>query len=563
MKFWVPFVGVCLCTLSLFSGEAEDWLAQLGAETFEEREAASQRLWEMDIQAMDVLVIGAQSEDPEIRRRSQELLKFFSAGVSPEWPQELQQKVIDSDGASQEVLTDLMKELLAYDEPSALPFLVRQLRGPAKSTAKKHLDLMVQQEVYQPRFMQQLPHPPQNKLETDLWYQVYQNKGSFSAVKAALALPYLSPSDQQKLVQEGVKVLQRLHRDKKFADLLTEAKALSALYPDFPPYIYQEGLATWHLGDEEGAKVYCDYALSLYPENETAHYQVAEMLQESGHRYLAAREWAVVVTVAPHGGLHDVNAYFHLADYHQKMERYDEAAEAYEHAMMGIRQLNDRGLSGTLNGGSEADLLQRIQELRSKALKKQMGEDAVALRCGIAVKEGRFDELREMTDLTGAQMTLEVKPFGLRLLEIVPSTLVYLAEKEKLVLMVKGEVVGEKVDYVWEEGTKDGRNWVLVKALDMRYIFELNPETLRGELIDQFELEYTCYLILNERMKDLAEGSITVNDESFSVEELPQGIPFDYLPEEMNIQYSGIRDDGMELNVTLTIDPRKRAPDFP
>src|SRR5438094_236962 len=66
--------------------EIAKWIDQLGDGEFATREAASKRLWEAGRAAEAALKEAARSGDPEVVRRSQELLDKFRWGIYPDTP---------------------------------------------------------------------------------------------------------------------------------------------------------------------------------------------------------------------------------------------------------------------------------------------------------------------------------------------------------------------------------------------------------------------------------------------------------------------------------------------
>ena len=78
---------------------------RLGAETFEEREQASEYLWIQGVAAHDVLQAALKSKDPEVSMRAREILKKINAGIFPDTPKNLVGKLkkynsLDNNGKS-------------------------------------------------------------------------------------------------------------------------------------------------------------------------------------------------------------------------------------------------------------------------------------------------------------------------------------------------------------------------------------------------------------------------------------------------------------------------------
>ena len=65
------------------------WIEQLGDNSFSVREKASKNLWEAGAAAESALEKASKSDDPEVVRRSRELLGKFHWGIYPDTPAEI------------------------------------------------------------------------------------------------------------------------------------------------------------------------------------------------------------------------------------------------------------------------------------------------------------------------------------------------------------------------------------------------------------------------------------------------------------------------------------------
>ena len=61
----------------------------LGSESFDEREHASQKLWELGEVGLEALLVGQESDDPEVTHRATRLLRRIQTGVTPDTPEDI------------------------------------------------------------------------------------------------------------------------------------------------------------------------------------------------------------------------------------------------------------------------------------------------------------------------------------------------------------------------------------------------------------------------------------------------------------------------------------------
>jgi hypothetical protein len=113
--------------------------------------------------------------------------------------------------------------------------------------------------------------------------------------------------------------------------------------------------------------------------------------------------------------------------------------------------------------------------------------------------------------------------------------------------------------YEWKEGV----NRVIIRTMDMRYIYELNREGEAAEKIDSFELDYLFKLQPTPAMEALTEQEWTLDGESVSLEALKAGIHFDYLPEAIEGVFKGVNEQGARLKADMKFKPKASAPKFP
>lgn len=559
VKFFFTFY---ICGLTLLAGEADEWVKRLGAADYADREAAVRRLWEMGPPALGAVEQAVSDPDPEIRKRAKEVWRFLSKGVSPHWPVEIQQEVLQNDGLSQDAFRDLVNRIVELDEISALPFLIMQLRGPHSNPAEERLKKSLDNADTARRFKEFFPIPSLNLKETNLLFRACRSTGEVDDLKRAMDLPFLEKHHRKTLIKDGGGILLDLHKIRNHKALLPLARSFSRHMPDTALFMYFEAYALTHTGKVEEAKILNEEAQNLHPGDEEIHVLTAETMYKMGLRKDCVQEWRQVLNIAPDNGIHDVTASFQMASFYEIIKDYAKAADHLEHARKLIRDLNSRGLSGSFETGTAGQLSQHIRNLRMMENQLIRDQDAVKMDFAAEVKGGRVDELRVLSEDAGFQMNLVVKPYGLRLLEVFPSHLIYDPEKKHLLLMIDGEAFGEPVPYGWEEGLKNERHLVQVKTLDMRYFFELDPRTLKGELIDRFELDYTCMITFNAQMKSLKTPLFTLDEWIYNFKEFEKGIPMDVLPESSRVIVTGAYANNFEVQALIQLPANKEPPDY-
>ncbi|MCM8535358.1 MAG: hypothetical protein NE334_05425 [Lentisphaeraceae bacterium] len=92
MKFFCISIFLLLLTSNHLVAEDQDLkslVQQLGAESYQDRENASQKLWEQGKASLDELRKALKSSDPEIQDRAKALINKIELGITPDTPKEL------------------------------------------------------------------------------------------------------------------------------------------------------------------------------------------------------------------------------------------------------------------------------------------------------------------------------------------------------------------------------------------------------------------------------------------------------------------------------------------
>ncbi len=553
------FAVALLASLQVCADEVDELIKQLGGDTFQVRETAQQTLWEMGAAALSAVQEASRSADPEIRRRAAELLPLIEAGVRPDWPEALQQGVLKFDSLSnagrEEFMADLAKDL----EEDAVPFLVAQLGGTSSDQARKLLEGLMETHELEDSLILLLSPQPDNADGAILLAAALKKSGKQDADLIALGLKELPETERKRLLNQGVDLLLLLHDEKKFHLLFDKAVIYREQDPDDTRFMYLEGLGAFHLEDSALAESLFGQARERHPEDEVPHYLAAVMLEKTGHDSLAAQEWIKVLQIAPEGEVYDINAYLHLGRINRNKSDYVRAAQAYENALLLYRKAKAHSGGMGMIGASEEDLTKLIAELRSQAKAVDLGKNPLQGNMKVVMKGARTKEMVALAKAADGTLSFTVQPYGLRLIEKAPSNLIFDKEKEELRLTLNGKAFGEGTAYKW----KEEKNHILVKTLDMGYIFDLDPETGEGVILEKFELDYRFVITPNETVRALKDQKLIFNGEPVTWEILAEGIPFDYLPEKIEFTMEGVDGKGMNIKAEMNFDPRKDAPEFP
>ncbi|WFB37607.1 hypothetical protein P3T73_07520 [Kiritimatiellota bacterium B12222] len=543
----------------LFSAEVDELIEQLGAESYEQREAATEALWGMGARALPGVREATKDADPEVKARALYLLPYLERGVPPDWPEDLQKDVLNCENLSEGALAELMETIVASYGEEALPFVMSQLQGNASGAAVALLKAQWDQVGWREKIIQALPAQPATELEAHLLADALMQSAELSDYQQALALEHLSESYREKIIRAAIKEMIVLKKAKEYEVLKIQSQAFGRLAPRDARMLYVESIALAQLGEPSLAEGLQAQAIQLDPEEELPHYLAAVMLEEMGKVNLAIKEWQQVLAIAPQDDVYDINAYLHLGELYQRKKMFDKAADHFEESLGLFRAAREQGQGMGIVGATEEELEQRIQKLRGLKTVIHVGEDPLTPSVEVGVKGGREDELRALAKTVTGQLSFTVEPYGFRLLEKAASTLIYEQETGQLRLTLNGKPFGEGSPYIW----KEKGNRILVRSLDMRYIFELDSETGEGKILDRFEVDYVFKITPNETVSQFKEPELMLNEKKISWEELKAGVDMDFLPEEITFLLKAKNEVGYNIKAELKFDPRKDAPDIP
>lgn len=352
------------------------------------------------------------------------------------------------------------------------------------------------------------------------------------------------PKVRQKRVEDGMKELLDLWKQKKWETLAERGQALARKTKDEPRFLYLE--AEGAQGDK--AVELRKKALALCPNDEAPHYAAAEMLEKLGRDEFAAAEWRRILVIPPEGDVYDVNALFRLGQIEARANRPAEAAGWMEKGLATYRNARGRGMA--IAGASEAEIEKQIARLQRQA------KEDLHLHIQMTVKDGKRDELRQKMAKVMATLTINVQPRELRIFDLKQVVLRYDADKQTLVPLLNGSACCKPADLP----IKGDTTRVAVHSLDCYYIYEVAAAGGDAKQLARYELDYTVRVTPGQRVAAWKDLTATVNGKTHDWNKLNEGEPFDWLPEQFEIEVEGTGLDGQRERASLKVPVREPAP---
>lgn len=559
---WVAVV--CLAAVGAFAQEISPeemarWIRQLGAPTHAEREEASAALWKIGEPALGPVREAAESPDPEISVRARALLTDIARGIRSSWPETLRQNVRAYDTLSAPQRQAFLQELTTACRDEAAPFLLSRVRlgeaADAGAAADRLIDLLEGDPLRQ--WILDRIRSPANEHEARVLAAACEKTGRTADLARALGVAHLPASLRDRMVQSALQRLQGFFDAKEHELLNRDAALLAKAVPNEARFLYLQAAAAAHLKDEAQAAELCRQALALNPDQEAPHFQAGELLGALGQPQLALLEWNRILEIPPDGEVYDINAHMRTGAIHAARQEFALAADAYEKGLNLFRQAKAAAGSGmAMIGGSEEELEKRIAHLRRMAAQPVEPQDALIFRLETIVKNDRAKALNDMRAGADVIMSMRVQPYGIRLFEVAPATVQYDAERGEFAVLLNGERAGPGVP----GALKEGRARVAVCTLDMQYLFEIDTGTGVSEKRDAFELDYVLRIEPAPSIQTWKSPGLDLNGAPHTWAALREGVPFDFLPEKIELELRGVTPGGEERKLTFTLDPARLHP---
>ena len=545
-------------------GEIDALIRELGASSYAVRQRASDRLWRIGQPAVAALEKALQSGDPEVHARAGTILGDIQAGISPDWPPEVITLARSFDGYSTTQRRAAIEKVCKTFKGHALGFLLGRLAvGNSRDAAyalEKIKAIAAEDKSVYGQIIARIKQP-RNAYEGQALVLAKVYRGETIAALKLMVQHKIGSGERGRIVTAAVADLLKLLGQFKFADAAGKASQFAEAVPADARFAYLHAEALAALGDERAEKLRAK-ALALNPTSEASHYTVGEMLQQKlGRRRLAELEWKKILSIDPANGVYDMNALLRLHTIYAACGRYGEAADRLSEALEMIEAARARRGSGVgIVGGTPEGLRKRIADLRARAksggakadIKDANPDRQIDIHIGVTVKDGKLAELRQALGTAAATVTMNVQPRGLRLFDKGLLSVRYDAEKRQLGVYLHNKSLCGKPTPLTLSG-KTAR--IAIASLDCHYIFEIDATGGPAKKLARFEKDYTLRFRPGNKIAACSDIAVKINDKPYKWKDLLAGVPFDYLPEKLNVALEGTQPSGKKLSMKFTATP--------
>ena len=546
-------------------GVAQSLIEELGAEDYEARERASEKLRQMGREALLALAEAAASDDPEVRMRARRILGDLRMGIEPGWPAQAVLLVRHYKDLNREGKRDAMRQLARTLGEKAVPFLVLQMGAGDASEARDAFNTL-QSLLDNAKAWNEvvgLIIEPKNDWQTKALAWARTRLGFPQKGLEALAGVKEKEGLRKAAIEAGVKKLLAQLKAERYGAVAADAEKFIASAPGEPRFLYLQGEVLAALGRKGDAVTCREKALALNPRDEAPHFVAGELLTALGRRRLAAREWQAILEMPPADGVYDINALLRLGASHGESGLFGKAVGFLTRAQRLYTRAreNDKGFG--MIGGTEKELQRRIETLRGKAAKyparpglglvDRPSEKQLRINVVVRVKDGKQQALEKALASAHGTASLTVKPYGLRLFDKAPATVCYDRKTREMQILLNGRPA-------WKVGPLNMRGEkarLAVLTLDSVYIFEIDRATGKGEKRARFEKDYAVTIAASGEIADLRDVLVTVNKKRYTWPQLLKGLPFDYLPQRLEVVIEGTTPDGRRVTSEFAIDPKE------
>ncbi len=540
-------------------------IRDLGAGSYQARERATRRLWQIGAPAVAALEKAARCDDPEVRTRADLILLDIRAGIKPTWPEGLIDLARSMDGRPEDERRNALERMVTELKGKALGFLLGRLtaevvkdRAHALECIKK---LAAADEGTYRRVLELLPKPA-NDYQAQVLVLARVHTGNTLAALKLMSTYDVNSRQRREIVTKAVEnILSRLGRY-DFDRAAKEAAEFARAAPADARFAYLHAEAVSALGDDRRAASLRETALALNSKAEAPHYTAGEMLQHKlGRRGLAEKEWKKILSIPPEGRVYDMNAHLRLHSIYAECGLHGRAAEHLNSAVTLIEDAKKGGGGVGIVGGSIETLRKRVEDLRAKARSRPPGAGAavrdkrpdkqIDLGIQVSVKDGKLRKLREALAKVAATLTINVQPRGIRLFEKGVLAVRYDAASQQVGVYLNDSACGKPAPL--RLGDKPAR--IAIRSLDCCYIYEVPRGGGPAKLIDRFEKDYRLKLRPGNKIAACRGLAVTINGKAHAWKDLLAGVTFDYLPEKLAIAVEGTHPSGEPLKLKINVTP--------
>ncbi|MBI4023768.1 MAG: hypothetical protein HY360_02240 [Verrucomicrobia bacterium] len=101
---------------------------------------------------------------------------------------------------------------------------------------------------------------------------------------------------------------------------------------------------------------------------------------------------------------------------------------------------------------------------------------------------------------------------------------------------------------------KEKRSRVVVNMLDCVYLYEINAASGEVHRLKRFEKDYTIRGWPSESVRAMKDGAVKINGKAYTLEDVANGVPMDFLPERLQIEFTGTSADGKQQKHEWTVN---------
>lgn len=553
--------GATQAAVSVTDQEIQVLIRNLGSDRFAVREEATEKLKQAGEPAASALEQAAESTDPEVRLRAQMILADIRLGITPEWSAEMIALARGFRQLPEDQQLAALKRLTETLGGKATPFLLSRATADAGGVADEAFRLIREQPGREAarQAARRIKKPGGDAGRRVLAWAL----GQLGRIDEALQQlgEDADPAVRHQLFENGVESLMEKLGKQAFEEAAASAEKLAGAAPQDSRFLYLQAEALDGLGRHDEAKALQEKALALQSNEEASHYTTGEMLMKMGRNRLAEREWRLILEIPPADGVYDINAYLRLSVIAAGKKDFKAAADHLQKSLDLYHLARADGQGMCLMGGDEAQMQAQIRSLRKKAVSpeprhRKADEKEADLRLNVAihVKDNRLNELRKAVKNAEANITMNVKPLGVRLLDLKEFVVRYDPEKKRLLTLLHDHAGAEPVPLP----LKGPEARVVIHTLDCSYVYEINTATGAAEQTARFEKDYTVRVTAGRRALTLTDVEAEINGKSYDWDQLQAGVKFDYLPEKFDIKVSGA--DPSNKRETLRLNAASSEP---
>ena len=559
----VPPAPRTVVTVSL-DGVIEPLVRELGADSYETRERATEMLRQVGAPAAVALEKAAQSDDPEVHVRASQLLADIRLGIGPDWPSEIAVLVRHYTQLESNERRQALERIGQALGAKAVAFLVQRLVSDDANEAQYAFYALQRFGPDEARQVLTMIKEPAGTWPPRAVSWARARLGESLMAPPFTAVGQQNPPPAREAVEAGIKRLQADLRAHKYAETAAAARELAKAAPDDPRFAYLEAEARTALGKIDEAKTLYERALAMNSDTESPHAAAALMLEDMGRRRLAAQEWEAILKIPPADSVYDVNANLHLGYLYLACGVFDKAGTSLKSASDLLAKAREAGRPFTLTGGTEDELrmtaqryLRRVPapgESRTLQIEDELGEDEIGLAVEAVVKEGKAEELRRDLAAAEAVLSVDVQPRDLRLFDKAGGALRFDPRAKELAVVVAGVPCGNPVPF--NPKAADGNARVAVESIDCYYLYDINVKTGEARPAARYEMDYKVSVKPGPILLAAPEVMVMINGKRYEWAAVQKGVVFDCLPDEWSVVVEAPSQSGGRLSGRLKIDAR-------